>query len=79
MSERNPAPGTWVRHYKGGLYYVMAHGEIEATLEPVVIYRSQAPECRVWVRPLADWHKEAAPGTARFVPVNAQSGAGSGE
>lgn len=60
---RVPAPnppaisqaGWWPthRHRKGGLYRVIARGEIEADLTPCVIYDDRAG--RVWVRPAAEF------------------------
>jgi hypothetical protein len=45
------------RHVKtGGMYRVIAIGRLEATLEPVVIYRdATADDPPVWVRPLSEW------------------------
>ena len=67
----DPEPGTWYRHYLGSVYYVMALGEIEATLERVVIYRSQAPACRVWVRPMREWSEIMPSHGPRFALHNA--------
>lgn len=42
------------RHFKGNLYKVLTVGKDSETLETVVVYEAlyDAPECRVWVRPL---------------------------
>jgi hypothetical protein len=42
------------RHYKGGLYRVIARGKIEADLSPVVIYDNENGE--TWVRPENDFY-----------------------
>lgn len=61
-------PGNKVRHKKsGGLYEVMATARLEATLEPVHVYRSLA-DGQVWVRP----DTEMLDG--RFELVNAPTG-----
>lgn len=44
------------RHYKGGIYRVIAHATDEATGQPVVVYRSEQ-DGRVWVRTLANWNE----------------------
>lgn len=41
------------RHYKGGLYRVIARGRVEADLSPVVIYDNEKGE--TWVRPVDDF------------------------
>lgn len=41
--------GKRYRHYKGGLYEVVAHALREDTEEPVVVYRS-LQDGKVWVR-----------------------------
>lgn len=46
--------GRTYRHFKGGRYELLYHGTDEATLEPVVIYRSLETD-EIWVRPLAAW------------------------
>lgn len=55
-------PGLY-RHYKGGVYRVVAVGKLEATLEPVVIYHSAAigltsGQGDWWVRPLAEFQEK---------------------
>ena len=61
-----PLPGERWRHYKGGLYEVVARGVIEATCEPAVVYRSAKPDERhqVFIRPLSNW-TEDVPGHGR--------------
>ncbi len=44
-----PGDGTVFRHYKGGLYDIVATGLIEESLTPCVVYRSQENGL-VWVR-----------------------------
>ncbi len=41
------------RHYKGGLYRVIARGRIEADLTPCVVYDNAKGE--TWVRPATDF------------------------
>ena len=49
------APGTQLRHYKGGLYTVVGSCLIEATLQPGVLYKPQQGDSQdvTWLRPLA--------------------------
>lgn len=49
-----PEPGEEFRHYKGGMYTIVAIGLIEATMERVVIYRA-AKDNAVWVRPYEEF------------------------
>lgn len=44
------------RHYKGGIYRVIAHATDEATGQPVVVYRSEQ-DGRMWVRTLENWNE----------------------
>jgi hypothetical protein len=44
-----PTPGPY-RHYRGGRYEVLGLARHSETLEPLVVYRSQA-EGGLWVRP----------------------------
>lgn len=39
------------RHYKGGLYEVVCEALEEATLTPVIVYKSCGPDGRLWTRP----------------------------
>jgi predicted metal-dependent HD superfamily phosphohydrolase len=43
--------GQRLEHYKGGRYRVVGRATLEATLEPVLVYR--AADARLWVRPEA--------------------------
>jgi hypothetical protein len=45
----------WCHVKSGGKYIEIARGQLEATLEPVVIYRAQGSAGRVWVRPAAEF------------------------
>lgn len=44
--------GTY-RHYKGGLYEVIATARHSETLEPMTVYRALYGEGGLWVRPAA--------------------------
>ena len=52
------APGTQLRHYKGGLYTVVGSCLIEATLQPGVLYQPLQGDSQdvLWMRPLAEFH-----------------------
>jgi hypothetical protein len=52
------APGTQLRHYKGGRYTVVGACLIEATLQPGVLYQPQQGDSQdvTWMRPLAEFH-----------------------
>lgn len=57
MTEPLPAlpqtpPGRY-RHYKGGLYEVIATARHSETLEPMTVYRALYGEQGLWVRPAA--------------------------
>ena len=41
------------RHYKGGLYEVIATARHSETLEPMTVYRALYGEQGLWVRPAA--------------------------
>jgi hypothetical protein len=41
------------RHYKGGIYELVAEAQLEADHTPVMVYRGQ--DGAVWVRPRADF------------------------
>lgn len=45
---------TMYRHYKGGIYSVVAWATDEPTMTPVVVYRS-VDDGRVWVRTCKSW------------------------
>ncbi len=49
-------PGTY-RHYKGGIYEVVAMAHHSETLEDMVVYVSKA-EGSHWVRPAKMWDEE---------------------
>ena len=70
--------GSLYRHYKGGIYRLLHHAKIEATMRPAVVYRSDdEADSRVWVRPLSEWlesvHTEGPGGVEvrvpRFAPI----------
>ena len=68
------APGTQLRHYKGGLYTVIGSCLIEATLQPGVLYRPLQGDKQdvIWMRPLAEFSDmvpTAGGPVARFAPV----------
>ncbi len=48
------APGRY-RHYKGGLYELLAVAYHSETLEPMVVYRALYGAGDVWVRPAVMW------------------------
>ncbi len=47
-------PGIY-RHYKGGMYQVIAVATHSETLEPMVVYQSMK-DGGYWVRPLSMWN-----------------------
>lgn len=55
-----PQPGRY-RHYKGGEYELLLTAIDEATLEPLVVYRSLS-QSTVWVRTLENWNETVAIG-----------------
>lgn len=62
-------PGSKWRHWKGGVYRLVACCRLEATKEPHVIYvldSAAYPYGEYWCRPLAEWTQEVAPGKRRF-------------
>ncbi len=68
------APGTQLRHYKGGLYTVVGGCLIEATLQPGVLYKPPQGDSQdvLWMRPLAEFHDQistAAGLVLRFVKI----------
>lgn len=65
-------PGQVYRHYKGGLYVIVAVSIKEDTLEPMVTYRSNK-RGTCWARTLANFsdkvgHSAEAPLSDPFVP-----------
>ena len=56
MDQIAPKPGAY-RHYKGGLYMVLATGRHSETEEWLVIYRSDH-DGSTWVRPLDMWNQQ---------------------
>ena len=43
------------RHFKGGMYEVIAVANHSETLEKLVVYRALYGEGEIWVRPLTMW------------------------
>lgn len=64
-----PKVGTAWRHYKGGDYFVLELALLEATMKPVVVYRSLATGVS-YARPLEEWYEVTAGGKARFTPIS---------
>lgn len=66
-------PGKTLQHYKGGIYMVVGHCMIEATLQPGILYQAkQGDKSVTWLRPMAEFDQEVITesGTVkRFVPV----------
>ncbi len=66
-----PEPGTY-RHFKGGIYTLLAVGRHSETEALHVVYR--AADGRIWVRPLEMWSEDVdGPDgrVPRFAPVSA--------
>jgi hypothetical protein len=72
------------RHYKGGEYDFIGVALVEATLAPVVVYRS-TEDGTIWTRPAAEFFgKVQCPPTGdgvmtlipRFTPVSANGAGG---
>ena len=51
------APGLY-RHYKGGMYAVLATTRHSESLEPMTLYRALYGEQGLWVRPAAMFEEE---------------------
>lgn len=68
-----PKPGDVVRHYKGGVYSVLALGaDADDPDVDVVVYRS-ADDGAVWVRRLSDWQRPTDGGLERFVRITREA------
>ncbi len=59
-------PGRY-RHYKGGMYELLAVAYHSETLEPMVVYRALYGTGDVWVRPASMW-EESVEHEGRTVP-----------
>ena len=46
------------RHFKGGMYEVIALAKHSEPLEELVVYKALYGEGKVWVRPLAMWEEK---------------------
>jgi len=58
------------RHYKGGLYRVIASARHSETLEPMTVYEHLWPNPpALWVRPEAMFHGKLDDGRQRFTPL----------
>lgn len=68
---RAPSAGQMWRHYKGGHYFVLNIGLLEATMTTAVIYAAASglSEGVWWVRPLDEWLEMVEPGVPRFTFV----------
>lgn len=73
LCKTGPQPGEIYQHYKGGLYSVVARAIKEDTLEPLVIYQSNAKRS-VWARTLDNFTSSVEVGddspVQRFERVN---------
>jgi hypothetical protein len=63
-----PAPWTWHRHYKGGLYLTVGPAVIEDGCVPATLYLGSKCRDVPWVRPLSDWSATVDCGAAGVVP-----------
>lgn len=75
-----PLVGTRWRHYKGGIYTVIAVGKVEKDQTPCVVYQCLA-DGQVWVRPLYEWQevvccRDTFQTFQRFTPVEREHGGG---
>ena len=55
------------RHYKGGLYKVIAIARHSETQEDMVVYRAKGDEHQLWVRPL-EMFREKVKVEGKLVP-----------
>jgi hypothetical protein len=65
------SPGRY-RHYKGGLYDLVAVARHSETHEPLVVYRDVSDAAKLWVRPHAMFFEEIEVDgrrQPRFAPV----------
>lgn len=67
LADAPPVGSTW-RHYNGGLYEVLLITIDEATLAPLVHYRSLTYGSRM-TRTLANWHEDVPGHGPRFRPA----------
>jgi hypothetical protein len=56
-SMSNPIVGADYKHFKGGIYRVVALGHLADDASPVVIYRNTNTN-ETWVRKLLEWGEE---------------------
>lgn len=54
-------PGKY-RHYKGGMYEVIAIAHHSETLEDMVVYRALYGAGEIWVRPASMWSEDVSVG-----------------
>ena len=55
------------RHFKGGLYEVLAVAKHSETEEELVIYRNVEHPEKIWARPLSMWQETVERGGQRFL------------
>ena len=46
------------RHFKGGMYELIAIAKHSETCEEMAVYRALYGEGQIWVRPLSMWEEE---------------------